>query len=283
MTNENCTICMEKITDSSITTPCKHTYHTDCIKGVQTPNCPVCRKNIFWFLIKKNILKRKEIIKREKTRKKEIMIDEYNTYVEATDINNETVLDFLEKAYNSYIIKLPNSIYNFVVLYSKLIKNAADLFCQISHIMHNNNKPGVFYYKFMDATDIVGNLASRSDKSLVRWLPLQEFKKNKDLNKHALEHYNDIEDRSKEFCAIIEMDLEEMESAAYYVLIANNKVGQRPRHMDILRSLRLGEPINAHPEDKDYLEPNRELQWAKKFLRKLGVKKIIRCNSGVAT
>ncbi len=266
--SEICSICIEEVDKQSvIATPCKHKFHKDCIKNICTASCPVCRKNIFWFLIRNKIIKKNEIIKRQNERKEEIMIQEYNSYVESVDIDDEDIETFMEKSLNSYLLKLPMSICAYKNILCDQIRNSADLYWQISQKMYKSKKAGVFFYKFTDVVRTIVYFGNKSNKSIAQWHCLNKFKgKTKDLIKPLCDT---VKDSSHEFAVVIMWDLEEIEFCLLSLMKFSNKVGKRPIYLDILRSMRLGENIRSDSET-DYLEPNRELQWAKKYLRKLG-------------
>jgi len=50
-----CSICLEQ-QDSSLKTPCGHYFHQNCISRILNPVCPICKTDIFNFLIDNNIL-----------------------------------------------------------------------------------------------------------------------------------------------------------------------------------------------------------------------------------
>ena len=51
-------ICLTNIRGSRIVTPCKHTYHLNCLKRIMSPYCPICRYSIKMLILQIGISKK---------------------------------------------------------------------------------------------------------------------------------------------------------------------------------------------------------------------------------
>ena len=61
-----CSICLDIVVDGSITTPCSHNFHIDCIKRILHPTCPMCKTNILKFLVDNNFIQQNNLNKKMK-------------------------------------------------------------------------------------------------------------------------------------------------------------------------------------------------------------------------
>ena len=55
-----CCICQTSMRGSFVMTHCKHSYHLQCLRKIQYPSCPLCKKSIKTLLIRIGVSEREQ-------------------------------------------------------------------------------------------------------------------------------------------------------------------------------------------------------------------------------
>jgi len=98
--NETCAICLENIQNKSVYhTPCKHTYHTECLRtqisnsSCPTPyNCAICRNNLYHIIQSHDDLNKYIFTSNISTN--DLLL--YYNFVEASTYNNSNNLIYFQ-------------------------------------------------------------------------------------------------------------------------------------------------------------------------------------------
>jgi len=175
---QTCSICLEN-NDELIKTPCNHYFHKNCINEIKRPNCPLCKKNIFKFLIKIGISK-KEIFNR-------IQIDDYRImYDSITTSDNYGEKDTDDLMIISILAKKINT--NWKEVYTKLMLDIimfkAELFWQFSNSHYNNDKKG-FFMIYCDLSVFLLNIVNGYTTSIINWIKADKFNQTKKIKNFA--------------------------------------------------------------------------------------------------
>jgi len=47
---DECSICLSDLTSDTITTPCKHVFHEECLSSLIVKKCPLCREKLTYYV-----------------------------------------------------------------------------------------------------------------------------------------------------------------------------------------------------------------------------------------
>ncbi len=180
---EQCNICFdeETVRCKVVKTVCHHTFHTDCLKQLHKPECPLCREDITLNLTKLGLTEQEtnKIVKRKKYQEfltnmdmvyesAESQADIQNICLETNKLSEKSCEPYV----NIFIDKIKNASKYFYKLYTKCNSLQTD-------------DQGIFYYNFTSARDCISYLmAPEYKKSRLKWLNLTKARRSKKFKKN---------------------------------------------------------------------------------------------------
>jgi hypothetical protein len=228
-----CAICQE--CDGKMTkTPCNHFFHIECLKNIRVPKCPLCKKNISYFLIKNGLSKNK--IKNR--------INENNFFeVKNAVLQNEALNEYDEYDMSMLLIycittnnKWKETIKNMII---SSFSNSYDLFTKSYQHNWNNNNKGV-YTIYCDLSTILENIMENYNSSLLQWIDIETLVKNQSITQMVNNIKKESNNNSIDFAVIVIIDNDIYGGNYIYSHKFKNKENNQykfPNKKEILESL----------------------------------------------
>jgi len=152
-----CPICQDDDGCVLTTTPCGHSFHKECLKGITRPRCPLCQQNIKQFLVDTCDLSNREIRRR-------ISSDEDRIVHEALQTQS---VDYLTDEMCLFMMhqEMQNNWENWMTVFMDvIIDRIIDARRYFANISCNRKGNGFFryFYRQVDIEDILLNSYTRS-------------------------------------------------------------------------------------------------------------------------
>ena len=152
-----CPICQDDDDLPLTTTPCGHSFHKDCLKGITRPKCPLCQQNLKQFLVDTCGLSNREIRRR-------ISADEDRIVHESLQHQN---MEYLTDEMCLFMMQqeMQNNWDNWMTVFlDVIIDRIIDARQYFSNISANRKGNGFFRYFYSqdDIEDILLNSYTRS-------------------------------------------------------------------------------------------------------------------------
>ncbi|AYV82345.1 MAG: RING finger domain protein, partial [Homavirus sp.] len=259
-TDMDCSICLSS-KGTLIETPCKHSFHLECLRCVPKLRCPLCRESVTDFLEMNGITK-EEIETRLKDEKNEAELEDLCTALDDDFVNNLNEIDFIRTC--MYTLKLNNGD---TIAYQDLIfdmnANGSELFSEISFINSKKEK-GLFVYVYDSPVDLICQMLDIKSPSFVEWVPIGDLE-DTPLEAIANDRVNRINNSKDQYVVMIVMD--NLVNAHIVDRAANqNPLAHRIHQNDILNSLL---KCIRYRSTNANNSPNREYIWARNTLKEL--------------
>ena len=197
ITEKQCNICFEKeIDDDKITdTPCHHKFHITCLKHIQKPECPLCRKDLSKDLINMGLNKceTKTIVKRK-------LYTEHITNIDMLADAVTTHSEFIQLCLRTYKLS-EKGIKPYINVLIEKIKKGSKLFHDIYTKCNEINPNGMFYYHFNNIREFISYLSVSNHESRLKWLKNDRAKYNKTFA-HLFGGKNRYNDKNKFYVCI---------------------------------------------------------------------------------
>lgn len=209
-----CAICLDSDQASeTVTTPCNHIFHKDCIKQLNEPKCPLCKRLLVEFLLSLGLSLR-ELADRVEGINDNDDNDDYNdddynydlldltrllSETDDNDSDNDSDSDSDDDFFRIYrseseaeaeafmtcfgAMKKSNAedswlwstLYRDILI--DMISNARDMFAEISAIETKKHKEiGAFTYKF-EVKEFISMMLDERSPSVCEWQPKSELDK----------------------------------------------------------------------------------------------------------
>jgi hypothetical protein len=258
-----CAICQE--CDGKMTmTPCNHFFHIECLKNIRVPKCPLCKKNIAYFLIKNGLSKNK--IKNR--------INENNFFeVKNAVLQNEALNEHNE--YDMYMLlvycittnnKWKETIKNIII---SSFSDSYDLFTKsYQHNWKNDNK-GIFTI-YCDLSTIIENIMENYSSSLIQWMDIETLVKNQSITQMVNNIKKESTNNAIDFAVIVIIDNDINGGNYMYSHKFKNKENSQykfPNKKEILESLLSFNPYQL--QITNMTEKNIESVWIDNYYNDL--------------
>lgn len=175
ITEQQCNICFEKETDDDkITdTPCHHKFHITCLKHIQKPECPLCRKDLSKDLIKMGLNKceTKTIVKRKL----------YTEHIANIDMLADSITrhsEFIQLCLRTHELS-EKGVKPYINALIEKFKNGSKVFHNVYTKCNEISPNGMFYYHFNTVREFISYLSVSDQESRLKWLKNDRAKRNK--------------------------------------------------------------------------------------------------------
>lgn len=168
---EQCGICFES-DEKVVGTACGHTFHPECLKLMQKPVCPHCRKDISEELVDLG-LDKEDVDKMQRREKYQKFCDN----VEAVGDEISTYSEFIELALEAYSLA-ENGAQVYLNLLIDKLRHFSNKFYQLYNASRRVEN-GIFYYHFFDIKDFISYFVETNNVSRLKWLPFKDVGSDK--------------------------------------------------------------------------------------------------------
>lgn len=256
-----CAICQDECFDN-IKTPCNHLFHLDCIKQIQIPKCPICKKNIFKFLIGNGLSGNKI-----RNKINESKFNELKSSL-LSDRNIDEIDDLEAFSLLSYCAtinkKWKESIKNMII---SSVSHSYDIFKEVYQYNWNNKEDGIFLV-YCDLDTIFQNIILNNSSSLFRWGEIDVLIDNKNVKPMVINIKKESINKKIDF-AILCVIYDDISNDHHIFChkYTEKKTYEYPAKKEMIESLLSFNPLNL--KITNHTEQNAESDWINNYYDKI--------------